>query len=66
MLKSGEVDFILQKGNSLTAIEVKSGRIKAIGGSLIFKKLYPNALSLIIGGTDISLEDFLLGKIDLF
>ena len=64
--RNEEVDFILQKGKSLTAIEVKSGRIKGIGGSLAFKKLHPSALSLIIGGPDISLENFLLGKIDLF
>ncbi|MDR3112762.1 MAG: AAA family ATPase [Endomicrobium sp.] len=64
--KNSEVDFILQKGNSLTAIEVKSGRIKGFGGSLAFKKLYPNALSIVIGTQNTTLEDFLLGKIDLF
>ncbi|MCL2144831.1 MAG: ATP-binding protein [Endomicrobia bacterium] len=64
--KNAEADFILHKGSSLTAIEVKSGRIKGIEGSLAFKKLYPKALSLIIGAPDISLENFLLGKIDLF
>lgn len=61
-----EVDFVIKKGNALTAIEVKSGRIKNTGGSLVFKKLYPEALSLIIGSANLSLEDFLLGKKPLF
>ena len=64
--RNNEVDFILKKGSSLTAIEVKSGRVKNVGGSLVFKKLYPEALSLIIGSANLSLEDFLLGKKPLF
>jgi predicted AAA+ superfamily ATPase len=64
--RNHEVDFIVQKGDYLTAIEVKSGRVKNIGGSLVFKKMYPKALSLIVGSTDISLEDFLLGNVPLF
>lgn len=61
-----EVDFVIQKGRKITAIEVKSGRIKHVGGSLDFKQRYPEALSLIIGSSNISLEDFLLGEIPLF
>ena len=62
-----EVDFVIQKGMSaLTAIEVKSGRIKNIGGSLEFKKRYPHALSLIVGSDYCSLEEFLEGKVPLF
>lgn len=61
-----EVDFVIQKGNLLTAIEVKSGRIKNIGGSLEFKKRYPKAFSLIVGGSNFGLEDFLSGKVTLF
>ena len=64
--RNNEVDFVVKKGERLTAIEVKSGRVKNTGGSLIFKKLYPEAFSLIVGSTDASLEDFLLGKIPLF
>ncbi|HHU07667.1 MAG TPA: DUF4143 domain-containing protein, partial [Clostridiaceae bacterium] len=61
-----EVDFVLQKGNSLTAIEVKSGRLKKIGGSLDFKKRYPKSFSLIVGGPRYGLEEFLSGKVPLF
>ena len=60
-----EVDFVIEKGNtSLTAIEVKSGGIKHVGGSMEFKKRFPDALGLIIGND--SIEDFLDGKIPLF
>lgn len=64
--RNHEVDFVIKKGSSLTAIEVKSGRVKNAGGSLQFKKLYPEALSLVIGSANLSLEDFLLGKKPLF
>jgi len=61
-----EVDFVIKKGAHLTAIEVKSGQVKNVGGSLAFKKIYPEALSLIVGNAGLSLEDFLSGKCPLF
>ena len=61
-----EVDFVIKKGSRLTAIEVKSGRVKSVGGSLVFKQLYPEALSLIIGSANCGVEDFLLGNKPLF
>jgi len=64
--RSNEVDFIVKKGGQLTAIEVKSGRVKGVGGSLVFKQLYPESLSLIIGSINYSLEDFLLGNKPIF
>ena len=64
--RSNEVDFVIKKGSQLTAIEVKSGRIKSIGGSLVFKQIYPEALSIIIGSANYSLEDFLLGNKPVF
>lgn len=64
--RNHEVDFVIKKGKHLTAIEVKSGRVKNVGGGLVFKKKYPEALSLIIGNANLSLEDFLLGKKQLF
>jgi predicted AAA+ superfamily ATPase len=64
--RNNEVDFVIRKGNQLTAIEVKSGRVKNAGGSFVFKKLYPETLSLIVGSANLSLEDFLLGKKPLF
>ena len=64
--RSQEVDFVLRKGSRLTAIEVKSGRVKHAGGGMAFKKLYPEALSLTVGSANLSLEEFLLGKKPLF
>jgi predicted AAA+ superfamily ATPase len=64
--RNHEVDFVIKKANRLTAIEVKSGGVKNIGGSLVFKKQYPEALSLIIGNAGLSLGDFLSGKQSLF
>jgi len=64
--RGDEVDFVIKKGAQLTAIEVKSGRVKNVGGSLEFKRLYPEAMSLIVGSANLSLEDFLLGKNSLF
>ncbi|MDR1928301.1 MAG: ATP-binding protein [Oscillospiraceae bacterium] len=64
--KSDEVDFVIKKGAAVTALEVKSGRVKNVGGSLVFKKRYPEALSLIIGSANTPLEDFLLGNKPLF
>jgi len=62
-----EVDFVIEKGSSaLTAIEVKSGRIKNTTGSMEFIRRYPNALSLTVGKGECSLEDFLENKITLF
>jgi len=62
-----EVDFVIEKGTTaLTAIEVKSGRVKHIAGSIDFIKRYPKALSLTVGGEGCSLEDFLEGKVPLF
>ncbi|MDR0494313.1 MAG: ATP-binding protein [Treponema sp.] len=62
-----EVDFVIEKGpHSLTAIEVKSGRVKNTSGSVEFMRRYPEALSLTVGGGNCSLEDFLAGKTELF
>ena len=64
--RGNEVDFVIKKGNQLTAIEVKSGRVKGTGGSLVFKQQYPHALSLVVGSANYSLEDLLLGNKPLF
>ncbi|MDR3248718.1 MAG: ATP-binding protein [Treponema sp.] len=61
-----EVDFAIQKGKALTAIEVKSGNIKNLNGSIEFQKRYPHALSFIVGSANCPLEDFLAGKTELF
>ena len=64
--RGNEVDFVIKQGVKLTAIEVKSGLVKNAGGSLIFKQRYPEAFSLVVGSTNLGLEDFLSGKQPLF
>ena len=60
-----EVDFVIESSpHTLTAIEVKSGRIKNTGGGLEFLKRHPAALYIIISNDN--LESFLEGKIPLF
>ena len=62
-----EVDFVIEKGTSaLSAIEVKSGKLKNLGGGLEFIKRFPGALSLTVGDENCGLEDFLEGKVPLF
>lgn len=54
-----EVDFILQKGKSLTAIEVKSGRVRSrLSGMDRIERRYPKIKRVVVGG-DISVQDFL-------
>lgn len=64
--KGEEVDFVIKKASMLTAIEVKSGRIKGTKGVREFLKRSPHASSLVVGSEECPLEDFLLGKIPLF
>ncbi len=69
---SSEVDFVLQSGTSLTALEVKSGRVKDTAGLLTFADKYHPTRTLIVGGTQkptsesCDLESFFLGRIPLF
>lgn len=64
--RSDEVDFVIKKGERLTAIEVKSGRIKNLNGHYEFLRRYPNAMSIVVGTPEVPLEKFLLGEIPLF
>lgn len=56
---NSEVDFILRKGNDVTAIEVKGGqRRSGIEGLTAFKKRYPRAKTLIVGVSGMGLKEF--------
>ena len=56
-----EVDFVVQNGRYLTAIEVKSGRAPlAHSGSAAFAKAHRAQRTLLVGGDGIPLEEFLL------
>jgi predicted AAA+ superfamily ATPase len=54
-----EVDFILQNGKTLTAIEVKSGYVRSrLSGMDRVERRYPKIKRIVVG-SDISIQDFL-------
>jgi len=56
---NNEVDFVLRKGNALTAIEVKSGQKRIESkGLAAFKKQYPRVKTLIVGTGGVALKEF--------
>ena len=58
--RNREVDFVVQAGNMLTAIEVKSGRAKdSLSGMSAFGKAFPSTRKLLVGGNGIPVEEFL-------
>lgn len=61
-----EVDFVIADKSAVTAIEVKSGRVKSTSGMTKFLVENPNAHSIVVGSADCSIEAFLRGEIDLF
>lgn len=57
---NAEVDFIIRYGESLFAIEVKSGRNKGVlSGLAAFAKQFPHVTPLVVGTGGIPLEVFL-------
>ena len=55
-----EVDFVLQRGDSLVAIEVKSGaRRQTLPGMAAFDKAHHPTARLLVGGQGIPLAEFL-------
>ncbi len=67
--KNDEVDFVLQKGTALTAIEVKSGAERGQSGMHAFLQKHPDALRIVVGGAAsgaCGVEEFLLGEVPLF
>jgi len=55
-----EVDFVLEKGRRLTAIEVKSGSRPVVARGLAkFVEKYPHARPIVVGQGEITLVDFL-------
>lgn len=58
--RNQEVDFVLQRGDALTAIEVKSGaRKSSLPGMAAFAKAHRPTTRLLVGGQGIPLEEFL-------
>lgn len=65
--RNDEVDFILKRGDELIALEVKSGMAKSTQGMKTFKEKFKPKKMLLIGGTEIPWEEFLLMEpADLF
>lgn len=55
-----EVDFVLQRGEALVAIEVKSGgRKQTLPGIAAFGKAHQPTAKLLVGGQGISIAEFL-------
>jgi hypothetical protein len=55
-----EVDFVLRKGRTVTAIEVKSGRAKdALPGLSAFVAAFKPTRQLLVGGDGIAVDKFL-------
>jgi hypothetical protein len=64
---SKEVDYVLQKGNRILAIEVKSGhRPAALPGMAAFDKIYAPAKKFRIGTSGMSFEEFLTVRVAEF
>ena len=55
-----EVDFIIQKGNKIVVVEVKSGKKRiALPGLELFRKKYKPTKVITVGATGINIENFL-------
>ena len=55
-----EVDFVLQRGDALVAIEVKSGgRRETLPGNAASDKAYHPTTKLLVGGQSIPIAEFL-------
>ncbi len=65
--KNREVDFVLRKGECVTAIEVKSGRRKdALNGMDAFSKAFNPGRKILVGGQGIPLSEFLLTPVEFY
>ena len=61
---SREVDFVVRVGRTLTAIEVKSGRMRDTQvGLTAFGEAFKPARKLLVGGDGIPVEEFLLAPV---
>jgi predicted AAA+ superfamily ATPase len=60
-----EVDFVVRAGRRLTAIEVKSGRVRdSLPGMQAFRDAFGSVRTLLVGGDGLPLEEFLLTPVD--
>jgi hypothetical protein len=60
-----EVDFVVRAGRRLTAIEVKSGRVRdALPGMQAFRESFGSVRTLLVGGDGLPLGEFLLTPVE--
>ena len=63
--RNREVDFVARAGRTVTAIEVKSGRVRdAQPGLDVFAEAFKPRRSLLVGGDGIALEEFLARPVE--
>lgn len=59
-----EVDFVVERGKSVTAVEVKSGgSVGSLAGLKAFADAYPEARTLVAGTGGVPLDEFLGGEL---
>ena len=59
--RNREVDFVVKAGNSLLAMEVKSGRATGtLPGMAAFSKAFRPTRKMLVGGDGIDVESFLV------
>ncbi len=63
---NAEVDFVLCQSDAVVAMEVKSGRVKSLGGITAFVNRFPGARVVVVGSEACPLEAFLRGEVALF
>jgi hypothetical protein len=54
-----EVDYVVERGRAVWALEVKSGRGGRVSGLSEFRSTYPAARTLVVGSDGIPLDEFL-------
>jgi hypothetical protein len=63
--RNREVDFVIRLGQTLVAIEVKSGRAPmALPGMAAFREVFEPTRALLVGGDGIPLEEFLVSPVE--
>jgi hypothetical protein len=63
--RNREVDYVVKAGRTVTAIEVKSGRVvETLPGMAAFAEAYTPERMLLVGGDGISVEEFLLNPVE--
>jgi predicted AAA+ superfamily ATPase len=63
--RNREVDYVVKAGRTVTAIEVKSGRVsEALPGMAAFAEAFKPQRMLLVGGDGIAVEDFLLRPVE--